>query len=84
MSERVALGMVHAAPQRGEAMYDQRLFNQEQGVASGLEGDDAYNIYDKPLFADRNQRLYRCVRGRQHVAGVSWPQPRCTAVVCEQ
>ena len=43
----------------GEAMYDQRLFNQEGGLASGLEADDAYNTYDKPLFADRGSNLYR-------------------------
>ena len=36
-------------------MYDQRLFNQGTGgVGSGLAGeDDDYNLYDKPLFADR-------------------------------
>lgn len=37
----------------GEAMYDQRLFNQDAG-ASTLGGEDSYNIYDKPLFADRS------------------------------
>ena len=40
-------------------MYDQRLFNQEGGLASGLEADDSYNTYDKPLFADRGSNLYR-------------------------
>jgi hypothetical protein len=43
----------------GEAMYDQRLFNQEGGLASGLEADDAYNTYDKPLFAERGTGLHR-------------------------
>ena len=43
----------------GEAMYDQRLFNQEGGMASGLASEDAYNLYDKPLFADRGSNLYR-------------------------
>lgn len=37
----------------GEAMYDQRLFNQEGGMGHGLTSDDAYNLYDKQLFADR-------------------------------
>ena len=35
-------------------MYDQRLFNQDAGGAgAGMGGEDSYNIYDKPLFADR-------------------------------
>ena len=35
-------------------MYDQRLFNQDVGGAgAGMGGEDSYNIYDKPLFADR-------------------------------
>lgn len=61
MSERIALGMtnVGGGATRGEAMYDQRLFNQDQGVGSGLGGEDAYNIYDKPLFADRGSSLYK-------------------------
>ncbi len=37
----------------GEVMYDQRLFNQDQGVASGFGADDSYGLYDKALFADR-------------------------------
>lgn len=41
-------------------MYDQRLFNQDQGLDSGFQGDDSYNTYSKPLFADRgNANLYR-------------------------
>lgn len=41
----------------GEVQYDQRLFNQEQGLGSGFAADDAYGVYDKALFADR-----RCER----------------------
>lgn len=38
----------------GEAMYDQRLFNQDTGLGGpGMGAEDSYNIYDKPLFADR-------------------------------
>ena len=49
ISERIALGQ--AAPTSSETLYDQRLFNQSAGVASGFTGeDDAYNIYDKALF----------------------------------
>ena len=43
----------------GETMYDQRLFNQEGGMASGLASDDTYNLYDKALFADRGNNLYK-------------------------
>lgn len=59
VSERIALGQ--AAPTRAESLYDQRLFNQAQGTASGLGGDDeAYNIYDKALFAQSSAgALYR-------------------------
>jgi hypothetical protein len=46
-------------------MYDQRLFNQDTGVATGLGGEDSYNIYDKPLFADRSElfkhKVNRCL-----------------------
>eukprot|EP00962_Isochrysis_galbana_P054056 scaffold25576_cov62-Isochrysis_galbana.AAC.1 len=49
VSERIALGQ--AVPTATETLYDQRLFNQATGVASGFGGgDDAYNIYDKALF----------------------------------
>lgn len=44
-------------------MYDQRLFNQDTGVASGLGAEDSYNLYDKPLFADRSE-LFRHKGGR--------------------
>jgi len=47
----------------GEAMYDQRLFNQETGLDTGLASEDAYNLYDKPLFTDRSA-LFRRQGGR--------------------
>lgn len=40
-------------------MYDQRLFNQEGGMASGLAADDTYNLYDKNLWTDRGSNLYK-------------------------
>ena len=48
----------------GEAMYDQRLFNQDAGGAGagGMGGEDSYNIYDKPLFADRAELFKHKVR----------------------
>ena len=52
VSEKVALGMANVAGGQ-EVQYDSRLFNQEQGMAQGFGGEDQYNLYDKPLFADR-------------------------------
>ncbi|GFH26905.1 SKIP_SNW domain-containing protein, partial [Haematococcus lacustris] len=52
ISEKVALGM--AKVNTGEVMYDQRLFNQDQGMSSGFGADDSYSLYDKALFADRS------------------------------
>lgn len=62
VAERVALGQSAATRPSGEVMYDQRLFNQEAGstrtgglvLAGGYGADDAYNIYDKPLFVGSN------------------------------
>lgn len=51
ISEKIALGQ--AQPTSKETMFDQRLFNQEKGMESGFGDDDEYNLYDKPLFADR-------------------------------
>lgn len=56
ISEKIALGMAKVGA--GEAMYDQRLFNQETGGAAGMGAEDAYNLYDKPLFTDRSD-IYR-------------------------
>ena len=56
ISEKIALGMAKVTG--GEAMYDQRLFNQDTGLDTGLAQEDAYNLYDKPLFADRSE-LFR-------------------------
>ncbi|EPS60134.1 hypothetical protein M569_14669 [Genlisea aurea] len=55
ISEKVALGMASTGGKAGEVMYDQRLFNQEKGMDSGFATDDAYNIYDKGLFASSTQ-----------------------------
>ena len=51
ISEKIALGQ--AQPTSKEMMFDQRLFNQQTGLNSGFADDDEYNLYDKPLFADR-------------------------------
>ena len=59
VSERMALGQARIAVGGSEVQYDQRLFNQDQGVASGFAADDQYNLYDKPLFADKGGSLYQ-------------------------
>ena len=56
VSEHIALGQSNInATGAVEHAYDQRLFDQEQGVASGFHGDDAYDVYDKPLFHEKVQ-----------------------------
>lgn len=61
VGERVALGQEVARAGSGEVMYDQRLFNQDGGamrkgtsLAGGYGADDAYNLYDRPLFKGSN------------------------------
>ncbi|EFJ40771.1 hypothetical protein VOLCADRAFT_69109 [Volvox carteri f. nagariensis] len=61
ISEKVALGMANVGA-GGEVQYDQRLFNQDAGMQSGFGPDDAYNMYDKPLFADRGSHLFKASR----------------------
>lgn len=51
VSEQIALGQAVPTAAGQETQYDQRLFNQSQGLTSGLADDEAYNIYDKGLFA---------------------------------
>lgn len=61
ISEKIALGQ--AQPTSREAMFDQRLFNQVSGLESGFGEEDDYNLYDKPLFADRTAAsIYKGVK----------------------
>jgi SNW domain-containing protein 1 len=52
-------------------LYDQRLFNQSKGLGSGFDGgDDAYNIYDKPMFANTSaSSIYRPRGGDNEMYG---------------
>ena len=44
-------------------MFDQRLFNQTAGLAQGFGDEEDYNLYDKPLFADRTAAsIYKNVK----------------------
>lgn len=59
ISEKIALGLAQPTTSR-ESMYDQRLFNRSEGLSSGFGSEDSYNIYDKPLFAERSSNsIYR-------------------------
>ncbi|KAJ1983687.1 mRNA splicing protein [Dimargaris verticillata] len=64
ISEKVALGLAKPTGSK-ESMFDQRLFNMSEGLSSGFKGDDAYNLYDKPLFggASGSAGIYRPSRG---------------------
>lgn len=63
VSERVALGQKVDGNGGSEVLYDQRLFNQDgtnsrrgghTSLAGGYGADDAYNLYDRPLFKGAN------------------------------
>merc|ERR1712139_756390 len=49
ISEQIALGMVKVTKSSCEAMYDQRLFNQDSGIQSGLFDEYNNNLYDNPV-----------------------------------
>lgn len=69
ISERIALGQ--AAPTiTGEAAFDQRLFNQSQGLSSGFGAEDSYSVFDKPLFhGSAANQLFRPKKGDQEIYG---------------
>ncbi|KAJ1546383.1 mRNA splicing protein, partial [Cladochytrium tenue] len=59
ISEKIALGLAQPTVSR-DSMFDQRLFNQSSGLASGFGSDDAYALYDKPLFTGSSANaIYR-------------------------
>ena len=47
ISEKIALGQ--AAPSKQQP-FDSRLFGQSEGLGQGFGSEDAYNVYDRPLF----------------------------------
>lgn len=49
ISEKIALGLAKPTLSK-DSMLDSRLFNQE-ALAGSFADDDAYNLYDKPLFS---------------------------------
>ncbi|KAH9857193.1 pre-mRNA-processing protein 45 [Lenzites betulinus] len=48
ISEKIALGLAKPTMSK-ESMLDSRLFNQES-LSGNFADDDAYNLYDRPLF----------------------------------
>lgn len=63
VSEKIALGQKVGANK--DTMFDQRLFNQTEGVGSGFNRDESsYDVYSKPLFkATSQQYMYRGPKG---------------------
>lgn len=60
IGEKIALGQANIKA-TGEALYDQRLFNQDKGMSAGFGAEDDYNLYDKDLFkgSKAGSGLYR-------------------------
>ncbi|KAJ1663520.1 mRNA splicing protein [Coemansia sp. RSA 1813] len=49
ISEKIALGIAKPTGPK-EGLFDSRLFNQPSASNTSLQNDEAYNLYDKPLF----------------------------------
>lgn len=69
VSEKIALGQ-EIPTQNSETMFDQRLFNQTEGLSSGFGDDESYNIYTKPLFQGSSANMiYRPKKGDEDTYG---------------
>jgi hypothetical protein len=66
----------------GEVQYDQRLFNQDQGLGSGFAADDAYGVYDKALFADRRCARVSCAFCGFEGGWICQERTACVATFC--
>ncbi|KAG0344962.1 mRNA splicing protein [Podila humilis] len=58
ISEKIALGLAKPT-QSKDSLYDSRLFNQSQGLDSGFKDEEAYSVYDKPMFTATGSSVYR-------------------------
>lgn len=67
ISEQIALGVANPRTNQNEVQFDQRLFNQSKGVASGFGDDDNYDVYDRAWRGDAAlaKNLYRPTRGKE-------------------
>ncbi|TPX59710.1 hypothetical protein PhCBS80983_g02299 [Powellomyces hirtus] len=71
ISEKIALGLAQPSTSK-EAMFDQRLFNQSQGLGSGFGADDSYDLYDKPLFQGSTANaIYRPKKAEETATSVA-------------
>ncbi|VDK74876.1 unnamed protein product [Onchocerca ochengi] len=61
ISEKIVLGLPDARTRHHETQFDQRLFDQSNGLDSGGINDETYSAYDKPWRAQDNisQHIYR-------------------------
>ena len=71
VSEKIALGMLRGTGKlAGEAQYDARLFNQDQGLDAGFGGEDEYNVFSAALFnRGEASAIYRPKRDDADVYG---------------
>ncbi|KAJ2724531.1 mRNA splicing protein [Coemansia sp. Benny D115] len=58
ISEKIALGIAKPTGAR-ESLFDSRLFDQASASNAQLQNDEAYNLYDKPLFNTQGAGNYR-------------------------
>lgn len=59
ISEKIALGIPIGKGTLNSSRYDERLFNQSSGIDSGFANEDDYDLYSKPLFAEKNEGLFK-------------------------
>jgi SNW domain-containing protein 1 len=66
ISEKIALGQ--AQPSGRDSMIDARLYNQTTGLESGFKDEEDYDLYDKPLFADRTAAsIYKNIKANSSI-----------------
>lgn len=66
ISEKIALGQ--AQPSSRDTMIDARLYNQSAGLDTGFKGEEDYDLYDKPLFADRTATtIYKNIKANTNI-----------------
>lgn len=61
ISEQIALGLANPRASANEVQFDERLFNQSKGIASGFGDDEDYAVYDRPWKTGNEvaQTIYR-------------------------
>ncbi len=63
VAEKIALGEKLGDFTKTELKVDQKLLNLPSGVNSGFRGDEAYDLYDKPLFKEKvKTNIYQGVK----------------------